>query len=102
MSIQFAPRRLEIPRGTGTRVLRTSADFRAHGSQVRNVSVVLQGFKFDHVNPDRPMNVIEVSTAVTRVQGTVVEVEVRCQYADRNFDDPFEGFVAIDMIADVV
>ena len=101
MSIQFAPRRLEIPRGTGTRVLRTAADFRGTGSRVRNVSVVLQGFRFDHVNPDRPMNVIEVSTAVTRVQGTLVEVEVRCQYADRNFDDPYEGFVAIDMIADV-
>ena len=102
MSIHFTPRRLEIPRGTGTRILRNGADFRGNGSRVQNVVVALQGFKFDHVNPDRPMNVIEVSTAVTRVQGTLVEVEVRCQYADRNFDDPFEGFVDIVMIADVV
>lgn len=101
MSIQFAPRRLEVPRGAGTRVLRTAADFRAHGSRVRNVTVVLQGFKFDYVSSDHHINVVEVSAAVTRVQGTLVEVEVRCQYADRNFDDLYEGFVAIDMIADV-
>ena len=103
MAFQSALRILPIERGsTGTQRLPASADFRASGTQARAAAVILQGFRFDYDNTDHHITVIEVNGSVTRVAGTLVEVEVVCQYADRNFDDPFGGSVTISICADVI
>jgi hypothetical protein len=62
---------------------------------------VLNGFQLDYVNSDHHINILEADTDIVSVSGNTVNFRVECNYADRNFDDPYKGYVTASVIADV-
>ena len=60
----------------------------------------IEGFKFDFLDNDHHINVVEVDVDVTGTPGNIVEFTVECLYADKNFDDRYEGYVSVLVIAE--
>ena len=87
-----------IPPGTGRRSIERTATF---GAPVRRASVALNGFKLDFVNSDHHINIVEADTDIVSVSGNTVTFRVECNYADKNFDDPYRGYVTALVIAEV-
>lgn len=87
-----------IPPGTGRRSIEGTATF---GSTVRRASVALNGFKLDYVNSDHHINIIEADTDIVSITGNKVTFRVECNYADKNFDDSYQGYVTALVIAEV-
>jgi hypothetical protein len=44
---------------------------------------------------------MEVDTDITNIAGDTVIHQVECRLADKNFDDPFSGYVTGLLIAEV-
>ncbi len=95
---QFRTVTVPIPSGTGKRTLERTVTF---NGPVRRAGVALNGFKFDYTSSDHHINVIEADTDLVSVDGFNVKIRVECQYADKNFDDPYSGYVTALVIADV-
>ncbi len=95
---QFVTTNIDIPAGKGRRQFNKTVKF---NRPVRRAGVALNGFKFDYINDDHEANVIEVDTDVLSVNGFEVTLRIECQYADKNFDDPYTGYVTALVIADV-
>ncbi|MEM7222099.1 MAG: trypsin-like peptidase domain-containing protein [Pseudomonadota bacterium] len=89
---------LGVPAGTGRRSIQGAVSF---GSRVFQAGVALNGFKLDYVNSDHHINVIEADTDVVSINGNSVNIRVECNYADKNFDDPYTGYVTALVIAEV-
>jgi len=87
---------IDIPAGKGRRQFNKTVKF---NGPVRRAGVALNGFKFDYINDDHEANVIEVDTDVLSVNGFEVTLRIECQYADKNFDDPYTGYVTALVIA---
>ncbi|WP_447970581.1 trypsin-like serine peptidase [Nitrospira sp. M1] len=98
-NLDFRTISLSVPSGTGRRSIEGSTKF---NSNVLQAGVALNGYKLDFVNSDHHINVLEVDTDVVSVSGDTVNVRVECQYADKNFDDAFSGYVTATVIAEVV
>ncbi|RMG17507.1 MAG: hypothetical protein D6730_23935 [Bacteroidetes bacterium] len=96
--LAFRTRSVQIPAGTGRRRIEGSVSF---DSPVRQAGVALNGYKLDFVNSDHHLNVIEVDTDMVSISGNTVRFRVECQYADKNFDDPYRGYVTATVIAEV-
>jgi len=71
------------------------------GSNVRRAAVVLNGFKLDYANEDHHINLLEVDTDISTIVGPTVHFRVEAAYADKNFDDPYSGYISVTVIADV-
>ena len=71
------------------------------GATVRRASVALNGFKLDFVNADHHINIVEADTDVVSISGNKVTFRVECNYADKNLDDPYKGYVTALVIAEV-
>jgi outer membrane protease len=80
-------------------------------SNVNRAVVALNGFKMDYAGNgvDHQINVVEIDTDLRRkgsnappVHDNHVHFVVECQYADKNFDDPYFGYVSVTVIADRV
>ncbi len=89
---------LSIPSGSGHRSIQSSAKF---GSRISQAGVVLNGFQLDYVDSDHHINVLEVDTDIVSFSGDTVTIRVECNYVDKNFDDPFFGYVTATVIAEV-
>ncbi len=99
MPVQFLTPSVNIPPGSGRRTISGSVNFT---SDVIRAGVALNGFALDFAESgDRHINVVEVDTDVTTILGTTVSFDVECQYADRNFDDPYQGSVSVLVVAEV-
>ena len=98
MAIEFRTSSVTIPRGTGRRTIAGSATF---GSNVLKGTVAMNGFKLDYANADRPINIVEADTDIVSISGKTVNFRVECNYADRNSDDPYSGYVTALVIAEV-
>ncbi len=98
MTVDFRTVSITIPQGTGRRSIEGAAVF---NSRVLRAGVALNGFSLDFVAPDRPFNVIEVDTDLLSTEQNTVRFRVECQLADRNFDDPYSGYVTALVTADV-
>ena len=70
-------------------------------SPVRRADVALNGFKLDFASSDHHINVVEVDADNVAISGNVVHYRVECQYADKNFDDSYNGNIEVLVIADV-
>jgi hypothetical protein len=68
---------------------------------VRNAGVALNGFKLDYDNSDHHINFVEADTDILGINGNTVQFRVECDYADRNFDDPYQGYVTLMVVAEV-
>ncbi len=98
MPVEFRTVPITIPQGTGRRSIEGAAVF---GSRVLRAGVALNGFSLDFVAPDRPFNVIEADTDLLSIEQNTVRFRVECQLADRNFDDPYSGYVTALVTAEV-
>lgn len=101
MATDFRTQSISIPRNTGRRSIKGSAHF---GSRVNRAAVALNGYKMDYVNDDHHINIVEVDTDLDPtipISGNTVNFRVECNYADKNFDDLYEGYVTVLVIADV-
>ena len=98
MATDFRVQNILIPNGTGRRTIPGSVTF---GSRVNRAAVAINGYKMDYVSSDHHINIVEVDTDLTGVSGNTVNFRVQCNYADRNFDDRYEGYVSALVIADV-
>lgn len=95
-STEFRTRSVNIPSGTGRRSINASVVF---GSKVIRANIALNGFKLDCVNKDH--NIAAVGTDIVSISGSTVNFSVECNYADKNFDDPYSGYVTALVIAEV-
>ena len=98
MAIAFRTVNLTVPGGSGTKVVPGTAFF---DTDVRSAGTAINGLRLDFANADHHINVVEVNSEVTGTPGTAVSLRVICQYADKNFDDPYSGRVDVLVIADV-
>jgi hypothetical protein len=98
MPIAFSTRQVSIPAGTGRRGINDSVSF---GSPVRNAAVAVNGFQLDYVNSDHHINVVEIDTDLAAIAGNDVHFRVQVDYADKNFDDSYRGYVQVLVIADI-
>ena len=98
MPVAFQTRSVTIPAGTGRRSIPASVTF---GSRVNRAAVALNGFNMDYVNSDHHINIVEADTDVVSISGNTVNFRVECNYADKNFDDQYAGYVTALVIADV-
>lgn len=96
--IEFIEKKINIPVGKGTRVIPASVDF---SKDVVSANVVINGFRFDYKKDDHHINVIQVDSRFLGQTGKKVNFEIRCQYADKNFDDEYFGDVQVLVIAEV-
>jgi hypothetical protein len=98
MTVAFRTSSVTIPAGTGRRTIGGSVTF---ASPVRSAAVALNGFMLDYVNSDHHVNLAEADTDIVGIAGNTVRFQVECQLADKNFDDPYTGYVTALVIADV-
>ena len=93
---EFRTISLSVPAGTGRRSIEGSVVF---GSRVFSAGVALNGFKFDFVDSDHHINVLEADTDIVSISGNAVTIRVECNYADKNFDDSYIGYVTATVFA---
>jgi len=98
MAIAFRTVTLDVPGGSGTKVVTGTAFF---STDVRSAATAINGFRLDFANADHHINVVEVNSEVIGTPGTAVSLRAICQYADKNFDDAYSGRVELLVIADV-
>ncbi|MEV6277020.1 hypothetical protein [Nocardia sp. NPDC051832] len=97
MAVQFATSSITVPSGTGRRTLQGSVTFNA---TVLRAGVALNGFKLDFDSDDHHINVVEADTDIVAISGNTVRFQVECHYADKNFDDKYQGYVSTLVIAE--
>lgn len=98
MTLDFRRKRVSIPSGTGRRSIN---DFVTFSSTVRKADIAINGFQLDYVDADHHINVVEVDTDLLAIGGPTVNFRVETDYADKNFDDKYRGYVEVLVIADV-
>ena len=98
MPIEFRTSSVTIPNGTGRRTIAGSAPF---GRPVVKASIAMNGFKLDYTNSDHHINIVEADTDIVSIAGNTVNFNVECNYADKNSDDPYSGYVTALVIAEV-
>jgi hypothetical protein len=97
MSVDFRTVNLNIPSGTGRRRIFGSTTF---PTEINRAAVTLNGFKTDFANADHHINVVEIDTDLVSFAGNTVNFVVEAQYADKNFDDSYSGFVTATVLVD--
>ena len=90
---------LGVPSGVGRRSIEGSVTF---DSNVIQAGVALNGFKLDFVDSDHHINVIEADSDILSISNNIVTIRVECNYADKNFDDPYSGYVTATVFAELV
>ncbi|RMG17508.1 MAG: hypothetical protein D6730_23940 [Bacteroidetes bacterium] len=98
MALAFRTVSIAIPSGTGRRSINRSVTF---PRPVRTANVVLNGFKLDYVSTDHHINIVEADTDLRSISGNTVTIRFECNYADKNFDDAYRGYVTALVIADL-
>ncbi|MCZ6539415.1 MAG: hypothetical protein O6922_06275, partial [Chloroflexi bacterium] len=87
---------IRIPAGTGRRSIYESVTFNA---TVLSAGIALNGFKLDYVDSDHHLNVVEADTDIRSISGNRVNFRVECNYADRNFEAEYLGYITVTVIA---
>ncbi len=98
MAVQFATKSIDMPRGTGRKRIQGAVTFR---TRVITAAVALNGFKLDFLNDDHHVNIVEADVDIDTINVDTVVFTVECNYADKNFDDPYQGYVTVLVIAEV-
>lgn len=103
MSLQFQRKRIEIPSGRSRREIPGSFQL---NSRVLSSEIMLGGFKFDfegrgvdHKINEIEINPVKIGSSPPRPNDVLFQLE--CQYADKNFDDRWSGYVYLIVLADV-
>lgn len=67
---------------------------------VTSAGGAIEGFKFDFLDNDHHINIVEIDVDITGTPVNTVEFTFECLYADKNFDDRYEGYVSVLVIAE--
>ena len=97
MPVRFQVSPVTIPPGTGRRNIPASHTF---PSNVLHAGVALNGYRFDFLDSDHHINVVEADTDLVSTTNRTVNFNVQCDYADKNFDDRYQGVVQVLIIAE--
>jgi hypothetical protein len=97
MATEFLRRTVQIPRGRGRRTFNDGGEL---AGRVVRAQVALNGFKLDYIDDDHHINIVEVDVDIVSVNNRSVEFQVEVQYADKNFDDEYQGYIDVLIIAD--
>ena len=98
MAIEFRTSSVPIPTGTGRRSIAGSVAF---GSPVVKANVAMNGFKLDFASADHHLNIVEADTDIVSISGNTVDFRVQCNYATKNSDEPYSGYVTALVVAEV-
>jgi hypothetical protein len=98
MPVAFQTVQVGIVSVTGPRTFAGRAVF---GSRVISAGIAINGFHLDYVFEDHRINTVEVDTDIVSVIENTVNFQIECLYADRDFDDPYRGWVTVLVIAEV-
>lgn len=98
MTIEFRTVSVVIPTGTKRRTIPGSATF---SSPVAKATVAMNGFKLDYASKDHHITIIEADTDFVSIVGSTVNFRVECDYADKNADDPYSGYITTLIIAEL-
>ena len=110
MAVDFRTRSLNLPGGSGTKKVFGTVQF---PTNVSRAELMLNAFKVDFADDDHHINVMEIDTDLgghppapveqqppPAIEGGKVRFTVTCQYADKNFDDAYAGYVTVVVLAD--
>jgi hypothetical protein len=102
MPIDFRQTRVDVPKGrnpngTQWRAFKGTVTF---DRDVRRAESAIQTFRLDYTDSDHHINLIQVETDVSALTGNNVDVDIRVFYSDKNYDDPYQGWVDILVIAE--
>ncbi|MCZ6856590.1 MAG: hypothetical protein O7F70_01190, partial [Gemmatimonadetes bacterium] len=61
----------------------------------------MNGFKLDYTSNDHHINIIEADTDFVSIVGATVNFRVECDYADKDADDLYSGYITTLIIAEV-
>jgi hypothetical protein len=100
MPVEFVTQTVSIPAGTGKRMINGSVTT-SPGSVIRRAGIAVNGFKLDYVHADHHINLVEIDTRILDFADNHVNFRVDCHYADKDFNDPYAGYVEVLVIADV-
>lgn len=96
MNVDFKQSSVSIPSGTGRRQINRTVTF---GAPVTSANAVLNGFKLDFLNSDHHINLIEADVDLVSIEDNRVNIRFEVNYADKNFDDPYTGYITALVIA---
>lgn len=102
MAIDFQRQRFTFPSHSGSaQSLEMAFVF---PTNVRRAETAINGFSFGFTSSDHHLFRQEVDAAVTRITLTTAFVRVNCALRDSSgfFDDRYDGFVDVTVIADRV
>ena len=90
MAVEFESRRVEVPNGSGTKVLQGSGIF---GGNIQKADIAVKsfGFDFDGVHS---LNIIQVATSISNIAAPFVNFVVECNYLDGDAHD-YTGFIDV-------
>jgi hypothetical protein len=100
MPVEFLTANVSIPEGKGERNIDGSVTT-SPGSVIRRAGIAVNGFRLDYVDKDHHINLVEVDTRIVNFADNHVNFRVKCHYADKDFNDPYKGYVEVLVIADV-
>lgn len=103
MPLAFQNVTVTLERGTGRRDVRLTRRFGAAFASETSVNAAIKGFSLDYAEKDHHINVAAVDIDILSVRPELGEVEfiVQVLYGDKNFDDPYSGFVNVLLIAEL-
>lgn len=99
MTVDFKRKPFKFGPITGSaRIAKDLFDFPA---KVLKAEAVISGSFFEFVGDDHPIYQLEANAVVTAIVGNAVEVEVTFGMRDHTgtWDDPYDGFVDVTVIA---
>lgn len=102
MPIEFLRQRITFPEHSGS-PQDVDQDF-VFRFRVNRAETFVNGFNIGFTNVDHHLLRQEINTAVREISNNVVKVRAVFSLRDSsgNFDDPYDGFIDVVVVADVV
>ena len=98
MSTHFRTKYIPLPIRAGRGATVRTVEF---PSRVKRAAVVLNGFRLSYYSKDRNINTVEADTDIISIDNKKVTFRVEYNLGDKNFDDPYGGYVTATIIADL-
>ena len=95
--IELKSHLVRIPPGVGRRSIESEVVF---DRPVQHAETMINGFTLDYADQESRVNVFEVETDVLSIDQNKVSFRVECQLADKDFTDPYSGYVTVVVIAE--
>lgn len=103
MPLAFQNVTVVLETGTGRRDVQLTRRFDAPFASETSVEAVIKGFSLDYTKKDHHLNIAAIDIDILSIRPDLGEVDflVQVLYGDKNFDDPYNGFVNVLLIAEL-